>query len=185
MCNFLDVMKSELFWSALAAIATFLAVLVALFLPKWQERQKEKAIKDLITSELGSNIEIFNQTLRYLEPSYREKLMQHIGHPIESIMIAEIKRLSFLVWDRHWERYSLLNPDNFLRLSSQVKDLNDLLRLSNGPPQGFPNEAWYPLFAHKVKEVAMRFIEQGLTQEEMRGHCEIEVSASAGHPISK
>lgn len=59
MCTFfIDTFKPEIFWTALSAIGTLLAVLIALFLPSFNEYKRVNRIVRLIEGEISRNYRI-------------------------------------------------------------------------------------------------------------------------------
>jgi len=63
MCSFIqESLKPEIFWTALASLGTLAAVLVALFLPMYNERKRIKKVKKLIEGEILRNYQITKNT---------------------------------------------------------------------------------------------------------------------------
>lgn len=63
MCTFIqESLKPEIFWTALASIGTLAAVLIALFLPAYNERKRVKNIAKLIEGEISRNYQITKNT---------------------------------------------------------------------------------------------------------------------------
>ncbi len=59
MCSFFEeTLKPQVFWTALAAVGTLVAVLIALFGPLLKELKRAKKIERLIAGEIERNIEI-------------------------------------------------------------------------------------------------------------------------------
>ena len=57
-----ESLKPEVFWSALASLGTLAAVLVALFLPIYNERKRIRRVKKLIEGEISRNYKITQNT---------------------------------------------------------------------------------------------------------------------------
>ncbi len=63
MCTFIqESLKPEVFWTGLASIGTLAAVLIALFLPTYNEYKRVKRIVKLIEGEILRNYQITKNT---------------------------------------------------------------------------------------------------------------------------
>lgn len=63
MCSFIqESLKPEIFWTALASMGTLSAVLIALFLPIYNERKRIKRVVKLIEGEILRNYNITKNT---------------------------------------------------------------------------------------------------------------------------
>jgi len=127
-------MKNETFlnlsavdWSAISTVVTFLVVLVALFLPLYFEKKKEKNLSRLIEYELASNI-------RSLKEAIRIKQSQLNGITISKIdmMCAIIvSRLDLDIWNDNKQTIAEISSKKFLKYSAVAKMMKDIKSYAN------------------------------------------------------
>ena len=91
------LMLSSTAWTALSSIATFLVVLVALFLPFYQERKKRKNLIELIKDEIKSNSET-------LEVAQKNKDMAP----------AILREINLNIWEDHKQNLANISSNDYL-----------------------------------------------------------------------
>ena len=116
--------RSDMFWTALSAISTFVAVLVAMFLPFYQRRRAAKNRLRAINVELSRNQQILAQ-LKKVEPIITP---DNKKVPVLIIQVEMAKSLSLTIWQNHWVDLSLEYPKEFHKLNDinlAIKDIQD------------------------------------------------------------
>jgi hypothetical protein len=120
----LQCIKEEMFlsltstaWSAISAITTFLAVLVALFLPFYYERKKKINLSNLIEVELARNFELLNK-------ANSVGTAQINGQPISrcNLMYPYLAKLDLSVWSENKKTVAEISSNRYLKYS-YVTDL--------------------------------------------------------------
>ena len=97
------LMLSSTAWTALSSIATFLVVLVALFLPFYQERKKRKNLIELIEDEIKSN----SKTLEMAQKN-------------EGMAPAILREINLNIWEDHKQNLANISSDDYL----EFKEIN-------------------------------------------------------------
>ncbi|MCK9439365.1 hypothetical protein M0Q39_04890 [Patescibacteria group bacterium] len=111
---------SEICWEAVSAIATFLAVVVALFIPYCEKLQRDKIntnIIEVVTNELKNNIKLIGKG------------------DMESL-----KRINLNVWNEYKYQIVMNNPEFYRKCNDIYKDIDVLLSsLFNGSIHSLAN----------------------------------------------
>lgn len=130
-------MKQETFlhlsstaWTWLSAIATFLAVLVALFLPFYLEYLKEKNIINLVDQEYKININIIKDAKDSKNKDYTN-LIKGTPLNIEQVILAKqihiLKNLSLNNWKDYKWNIAVNNWKKYLDFENKNKEISSLI----------------------------------------------------------
>lgn len=127
----LETLKPEIFWNALAAIGTLLAVAVALFLPTFNQYLRNNRIERLLKAEVQGNLKIIknmtSQESRHLPG----------GQEISASMNnnALVLQIDIHLW--HQFRYELAGerPESFEKFSSVFMRAESIIGAPSEPAQ--------------------------------------------------
>lgn len=121
---FVKTLEPSIFWSAISAIGTLLAVLTALFLHTIRNRQKVKKITKLVKTELSECMnkvygsESLSGVPEKVKPTARTKLLE---------------RISTDVWDAHNNFLLAESPDKFLPYRNIYGLLTHIKSMASSP----------------------------------------------------
>ena len=121
---FIKSLEPSTLWSAISAIGTLAAVLVALFLPTIQNYQKIRKITKLINSELSESL------TKVLQSENHKGLLEEHKVPAK---IANLQRIQLDIWDAHNNFLLATSPDTFLPYRDIYSLLAHIKKSVNNP----------------------------------------------------
>jgi len=99
-----ESLKPEVFWTALASIGTLLAVLIALFLPAYNEKKTIKKITKLVEGEILRNYQITKNT------NQEQTITLPNGN--EQKIVLSAQETTRLIQLNLWQQYKYKLADN-------------------------------------------------------------------------
>lgn len=110
-----ESLKPDVFWSALASLATLAAVLIALFLPSYNENKRIKKIAHLVESEILRNFKITKNTNQEHTLTLPDGKKQKI--------ILSAKETTRLIRLNIWEQYKYKLADDSPKHYDKYNDI--------------------------------------------------------------
>lgn len=115
-------LASSVFWTAISALATLLAVLVAVFLPFYQKKRDANNRLIAVKIEYERNINLIKQLVQ------QQPFKTDDGEiPAHKLNVAMAKNLSLKIWESHWAELSLEHPEAFKELEGQNLRIADIV----------------------------------------------------------
>lgn len=126
MCTFIqESLKPEVFWTALASIGTLAAVLIALFLPAYNERKRVKRIAKLIEGEIFRNYQISKNTNQVQTITLPDGTKQKIVLDTQETY----KRLRLNLWEEYKYKLADDSPHNYEKYQNICQHIEALSKL--------------------------------------------------------
>ncbi|MCC4263054.1 hypothetical protein LL240_01085 [Oceanimonas baumannii] len=138
-----ETLKPSIFWSAISALGTMLAVCIAIFLPSIQKRYKVKKMTQLINLELSECMENIIRS---------EQLDGLPDQAKPSARVEFLKRIKLDIWDAHSHSLLAESPDRFL----PYRDIFGLLlHIKNTASQ--PSKEAFAILDYDVKSFKEKY----------------------------
>ena len=108
-------------WSAISSIATFLAVVVALFLPSYYEIKKKQNLVRLIEYELKKNIELIKKAHSLEEGKLEGKVISKLN-----LMCPVLEHLNLSIWNDCKQSIAEISSAKFLKYTEIIKSIETI-----------------------------------------------------------
>ena len=108
-------------WSAISSMATVSAVAVALLLPFYYEKKKQRNLSKLIKNELKRNINLLKKANTTKDKNLNGNTITKL-----SIMCAMLQHLSLNIWNDNKQTIAEISAIGFLKFSSIVKLIEEI-----------------------------------------------------------
>ena len=132
MIEFLaNSLKPEIFWTAMAAISTLLAVLVALFFSSVLEWKKNRRITRLIEAELKGNLQII-RNMRSREPRRLPN-----GMEVSAVQNNDALRthIDLRLWHEFRLQLAAFNPEEYQKYQEINRYAEAIVDATMDPPE--------------------------------------------------
>jgi len=125
-----QTLRPDVFWDAMAAIGTFLAVLTALLLPKWTQHKRNSHIEMLIKAEVEDNLSKI-KLIHHENFTVRDGPLAGTVLPAAQKNDAVIEFISLKVWDEFKFELAVHRPQEFKKFSKLNENVEQLLSMSS------------------------------------------------------
>jgi hypothetical protein len=130
MCNFLtETLKPDIFWTALSSIGTLLAVLVALFIPSYNELKRVNRVVRLIEGEITRNYE------KAIKADAHHDVQFPGGNKVQIVLKPEdtARLLKLDLWNEYKYKLADHRPEAFVKyqdICRHIESLSDLKQVN-------------------------------------------------------